>query len=57
MSEWETAGVHFYDRHDTLLPYIEKYLLDNKINFTSGKKKVPLQFIIFNPLRLWGVFL
>ncbi|MEZ5757438.1 MAG: hypothetical protein R3D86_04385 [Emcibacteraceae bacterium] len=57
LAEYESSGVRLYDRHSVLLPYIENYLKENKVTYTKGKLKFPLQVGIFNPLRLWAVFL
>lgn len=57
LSEYESAGVVLYDRHSTLLPYIEDYLVTNKLNYQGKSNKIALQKFIYNPIRLWGVFL
>jgi hypothetical protein len=56
LAEYESAGIHLYDRHSVLLPYMEEYVLTKGIAIINGKKKFPMQVGIFNPLRLWGVF-
>jgi hypothetical protein len=57
LAEYESAGIHLYDRHAVLLPYIEQYLLAQGANIVSTHKTIPLQVGIFNIVRLWGVFL
>jgi hypothetical protein len=57
LAEYESAGIHLYDRHSVLLPYIEDYLSANQISYTGGTRKLALQNLIYNPVRLWGVFL
>ena len=57
LAEYESAGVRLYDRHATLLPYIEEYLQSKNISYQTGKRRWPLQVGILNPIRLWGVFL
>ena len=43
MAESESIGVHLYNRHDSLLPYIKKYLENKKYKFISEKKKIAFQ--------------
>ena len=57
LAEYESAGIHLYDRHSVLLPYIEDYLSKNQISYLGGKRKLALQYLIYNAVRLWGVFL
>lgn len=57
LAEYESAGVNLYDRHSVLLPYIEDYLIANQLTYKGGKRKLALQYLIYNPLRLWVVFL
>lgn len=57
LAEYESAGIHLYDRHSVLLPYIEDYLSANQISYIGGTRKLALQYLIYNPARLWGVFL
>ena len=56
LAEYESAGVGFYDRNAVLLPYIEQYLREKGVSISRGKKKFPRQVGIYNPLRLWSVF-
>jgi hypothetical protein len=57
LAEYESAGVNLYDRHSTLIPYIEDYLVANQLTYHEETSKVALQHLIYNPIRLWGVFL
>ena len=57
LAEYESAGIHLYDRHSVLLPYIEDYLSKNQISYLGGKRKLALQYLVYNAVRLWGVFL
>ena len=57
LAEYESVGIHLYDRHSVLLPYIEDYLSKNQISYLGGKRKLALQYLIYNAVRLWGVFL
>lgn len=57
LAEYESAGVHLYDRHSVFLPYIEDYLVLNHISYVGGTRKIALQHLVYNPIRLWGVFL
>jgi len=56
LAEYESAGIHLHDRHSVFLPYIEDYLAQNKISYVAGTKKIALQHLVYNPIRLWGVF-
>ncbi|MDC0090003.1 hypothetical protein OAI66_00815 [Gammaproteobacteria bacterium] len=57
LSEYESAGVILYDRHSTLMPYIEDYLEANQLKYHVESNKLALQHFIYNPIRLWSVFL
>jgi len=57
LAEYESAGINLYDRHSVLMPYIEDYIILNQIMYKEKTRKLSLQYLIYNPIRLWGVFL
>ena len=57
MAESESIGIHFYNRHDSILPYIEKYLIQNDCVFIGGKRKIAIQTPVLNFFRLWGIYI
>jgi len=57
LAEYESAGIHLYDRHSVLMPYIEDYIISNQLLYKKETRKFALQHLIYNPMRLWGVFL
>jgi hypothetical protein len=57
LAEYESAGIHLYDRHSVLMPYIEDYIISNQILYKKETRKFALQHLIYNPMRLWFVFL
>lgn len=57
LAEYESASINLYDRHSVLMPYIEDYLILKQITYKEETRKLALQHLIYNPTRLWGVFL
>lgn len=55
MAEFESIGVHLYDRNCVISPYIEEYLQMKATTIEYVSTKGVLKQNFFNFIRIWGV--
>lgn len=55
MAEFESIGVHLYDRNCVIAPYIEEYILTKGKDIEYVNSRSAFKQLIFNFIRIWGV--